>query len=309
MIGAADGVFVVLHHHQRVALGLRAFPGCRAGCGCRADAGRWSARRGCSTRPAGWSRAGPRAGCAAPRRPRAWARRGPASGSRGPPAAGSRGGCAARPAGRARWRLSRAAELDVAEERARAASTGSAVRSRQWSACQSHRQRLAIEPLAVAGGAGLVDLQPLQPGIEHVIFGAGLLARFVPAHGVELEAGAETGGAPAVARVVGEQPRVRFGETRAQDGQARLVENTLRLRVMASSCAAAPWPARRGCRARAPRPCRDRARRRVLRAARLRCPALTLRSATGSSSVCSLKRSRRGQRVGGMNSPSTRRWV
>ena len=58
---------------------------CRAGCGCRADAGRWSARRGCSTRRAGSSRAARRAGCAAPRRPRASAPSGRARGSRARP--------------------------------------------------------------------------------------------------------------------------------------------------------------------------------------------------------------------------------
>ena len=47
--------------------------------GCRAGAGRWSARRARSRRPAGCCRAAPRGGCAAPRRPRASARRGRAS--------------------------------------------------------------------------------------------------------------------------------------------------------------------------------------------------------------------------------------
>ena len=59
----------------RVALVRAAGAACRAACGCRADAGRWSARRGCSTRRAGWSRAGRRAECAAPRRRTASARR------------------------------------------------------------------------------------------------------------------------------------------------------------------------------------------------------------------------------------------
>jgi hypothetical protein len=60
-----------------------AWPARRAGCGCRADAGRWSARRARSRRPAGWSRAARPGGCAAPRRRRASARRGPAPGSPG----------------------------------------------------------------------------------------------------------------------------------------------------------------------------------------------------------------------------------
>ena len=59
-----------------------ASPACRAARGCRAGAGRWWARRGCSTRRAGSSRAAPRGGCAAPRRRRAWARSAPARDSR-----------------------------------------------------------------------------------------------------------------------------------------------------------------------------------------------------------------------------------
>ena len=78
VVGAADRVLVVLHHHQRVALARRACAARSAGSGCRARAGRWWARPARSTRPAGWSRAAPPAGCAAPRRPTASARRGPA---------------------------------------------------------------------------------------------------------------------------------------------------------------------------------------------------------------------------------------
>ena len=90
VVGAADRVLVVLHHHQRVALVARASAARSAGCGCRAGAGRWSARRARSTRPAGCCPAAPPGGCAAPRRRSAWARRGPASGSPGPPPRGTR---------------------------------------------------------------------------------------------------------------------------------------------------------------------------------------------------------------------------
>ena len=72
--------------------------------GCRAGAGRWSARRGCSTRRAGWSRAARRGGCAAPRRRRASAPSGRAQVAEADLARGSRGGPRARRAGRARSR-------------------------------------------------------------------------------------------------------------------------------------------------------------------------------------------------------------
>ena len=63
--------------------------------------------------------------------------------------------------------------------------------------------------------AGLVDLQPLDPGIEHVVLGAGARALLLPLDVVDLQAGAVAGGAPAVLRVVGKQPRVELGEAAA----------------------------------------------------------------------------------------------
>ena len=87
---------------------------------CRADAARSTARRGCRARPRGSSRSGSRAGCAAPRRPRASRSCGRASGSRGRPATqeaeprrGSPSGAAARS------RAPAPAELERREERAR----------------------------------------------------------------------------------------------------------------------------------------------------------------------------------------------
>ena len=68
VVGAADRVFVVLHHDQRVALVAQACAARRAASGCRAGAGRWSARRARSRRPAGCCRAARPGGCAAPRR-------------------------------------------------------------------------------------------------------------------------------------------------------------------------------------------------------------------------------------------------
>ena len=65
--------------------------------GCRAGAGRWSARRARSRRPAGSSRVARRAGCAALRRPTASAPRGRAPGSPSRRARGIRGGVEFRP--------------------------------------------------------------------------------------------------------------------------------------------------------------------------------------------------------------------
>ena len=89
VVGAPDRVLVVLDHEQRIALRREPRRAYRAGCGCRADAGRWSARRGCSTRPADSSPAAPRAGCAAPRRPTASAPSGRARDSRARPLRGT----------------------------------------------------------------------------------------------------------------------------------------------------------------------------------------------------------------------------
>ena len=84
-----DRRLVVLDDDHRVACVAAARAACRAAWRCRAGAGRWSARRGCSRRRAGSSRAAPPAGCAAPRRRRACRRAGRASGSRARPARGS----------------------------------------------------------------------------------------------------------------------------------------------------------------------------------------------------------------------------
>src|SRR5207253_1757547 len=76
----------------------------------------------------------------------------------------------------------------------------------------AHRESLAVEAPALAGGAGLVHLQPFDPRVEHVVLGTALLALLVPFHAVELEARAVALWAPAVLGVEGEKPRVELGE-------------------------------------------------------------------------------------------------
>ena len=70
VIGAADGVLVVLDHDQGIALGAQPVQGIEQASRCRADADRWSARPARSTRPADWTPAAPPAECAALRRPK-----------------------------------------------------------------------------------------------------------------------------------------------------------------------------------------------------------------------------------------------
>src|SRR5258706_4256453 len=77
-------------------------------------------------------------------------------------------------------------------------------------ALPQHGERLGIEPLALARLAGLVDLEPLDPRVEHVVLGAGLRALLVPLHCLDREAGAVAGGAPAVLRAVGEKARIEL---------------------------------------------------------------------------------------------------
>src|SRR5258708_38588707 len=78
-----------------------------------------------------------------------------------------------------------------------------------------HRERLGVESPSLALRAGLVDLKPLDPGIEHVVLGAGARALLFPLDIVDLQAGAVAGRTPAVLRGVGKQPRVEFGEAAA----------------------------------------------------------------------------------------------
>ena len=157
VVGAADGVLVVLDHHQRVAVRGELGRARRAGSRCRADAARWWAHRARSTRPAGSSRAARRGGCAAPRRPRASARRDRAAGSRGRRARGTSAARGSPPAGRARSGA-RARRVAAARRTARccspAAPASAAIeRSRKrtlsaiglrrcpWQARQAHRRR------------------------------------------------------------------------------------------------------------------------------------------------------------------------
>ncbi len=226
VLGAADGVLVVLDHHQRVAFGLELGQRVEQDAivaRVQADGGlvedvAHAAQVGAELRgepdalrlAAGQRRRG------AVQREIATARR----------PAGRTGARSARRECRARSRLRGPAVADRGRS-ARPRPTGSAVRSaieRSWKRTCS---AVGIQALAFARGAGLVDLQPLQPGIEHVVLGAGLLALLVPA-----DAGRASG---RCRNSVSHQPCLELkensrgsssGKLVPQDGQARLVENT-----------------------------------------------------------------------------------
>ncbi len=76
-------------------------------------------------------------------------------------------------------------------------------------------QRRRIQPLALARGASLIHLEPFQPGVEDMVLGPGPLAFLIPADVAELQSGPEAGLAPPVLGVEGEQPRVELGEAGA----------------------------------------------------------------------------------------------
>ncbi len=80
-------------------------------------------------------------------------------------------------------------------------------------AAPQHRERLAIEPLAPAIGARLIDLQPFDPRVQHIVLGTGARTFLVPAHFFDLQSGAIAGGAPTVPGVVGKQARIEFRKT------------------------------------------------------------------------------------------------
>src|SRR6185437_7374283 len=102
---------------------------------------------------------------------------------------------------------------------------------------EAHRERLLVEPLAVACPARLVELQPFDPRVEHVVLGAGLRALLVPVHRLDLEAGAVAARAPAVLRVVREEARVELREAAAA-GRARALHRVdLRLGLAPAAAA------------------------------------------------------------------------
>src|SRR5205807_5713333 len=92
-----------------------------------------------------------------------------------------------------------------------------------------HRERLGIESPPLALRAGLVELQPLDPGIEHVVLGAGARALLFPLYIVDLQAGAVAGGTPAVLGVVRKQPRVELGEAASAQAAGALGRENLDL--------------------------------------------------------------------------------
>src|SRR5262245_5905314 len=70
-------------------------------------------------------------------------------------------------------------------------------------AAPAHSERLAVQALAGALRAGLFELEPLDPGIEHVVLGAGARALVGPLHVLDRDPCAVAGGAPAVLGVIG----------------------------------------------------------------------------------------------------------
>ncbi len=79
----------------------------------------------------------------------------------------------------------------------------------------AHGERLRVEPGAAARRAGLVHLQPFDPGVEHVVLRAGARPFFAPVDVLQLQPGAVARRAPPVLRVVREEPRIRLGEAAA----------------------------------------------------------------------------------------------
>ena len=248
VVGAADRVLVVLDHDQRVALVAELLQRVEQDAGCRAGAGRWSARRARSTRPAGSSRAAPRAGCAAPRRPTASAPRGRAPGSPGRPRSRKRE--PRRRSRRARSRAisaSRPFSVELVEERcavvdrqrrelgdraARGSARASATGFSRW---PSQAAQASPRPRTTRSTRSPRRVCSRRRSRRS--------ARPVPkqaSHQPCLELNENSRGSSS-------------GKLRPQDGQARLVENTWHPRADLRAAAST-------ARARAPRPCRCRAR-------------------------------------------------
>ena len=268
----------------------------RAGSRCRADAGRSSARPGCSTRRAGSSRAARRAGCAALRRPTASAPSDRAPDSRGRPA--RRNSRRARSSASRSRAISLLARLRASASQKNFASVFDRLRGRSRRSMFRSRKRTpsasGLRRLPFARGAGLVDLEPLDPRVEHVVFGAGLLrSSSQPTSSIAGRCRSTLAHQPCFE--LNENRRgSSSGKLRPHEGHARLVENTVHLVGFGPSTCTTPLP-NSSARASASRSCVSRSSRRP----RAR--------ATGSSIVCSLKRSRRGHGRVGSSSPSTRR--
>ena len=218
---AAYRLLVVLHHDQRVALRFQLLQRGEQDAVVARDGGRWWARRGCRTRRAGWSRAAPRAGCAAPRRPRAWAPR-------------DRARDRTRPTSRRKARrLASSATMSRAISASRPSSRSSLknfsmadtdIRDRSAIECSRNRTASAvrIQSIPVARSAG--NRLPFVPVVP-----PDLLAALLLVEAGHREPGAVAARAPAVPRVVGEEPRVELGKARAARG-ARALHREHRLR-------------------------------------------------------------------------------
>src|SRR5688572_16128659 len=76
----------------------------------------------------------------------------------------------------------------------------------------AHGERLAVEALSLALRTVLFELEPLDPRVEHVVFGAGARALVGPFHLVDGEAGAVARRAPAMLGVVRKQARIELRE-------------------------------------------------------------------------------------------------
>src|SRR5438034_613642 len=218
--GAPDGVLVVLDYDERVALGLQLFKGVEQDpvvARMQADGGFvQDIAHAAQVRSELWGEADALRLAAGERRRRAVERRvGEAHLGEERKARPQLGDDVARDLGFA------AGELQAAEHRFEP-SHGQRGELGDRALLVAHRERLAVEALAVASRAGLVDLQPFDPGVEHVVLGAGVRALLVPFHAVELEAGAVALGAPAMLGVEGEKPRIELGEAAPAGGAGAL---------------------------------------------------------------------------------------
>src|SRR5262249_59668393 len=72
-------------------------------------------------------------------------------------------------------------------------------------AAPAHRERLAVQPLSGALRARLLELEPFDPRVEHVVLGAGARALVGPLHVLDREARPAAGAAPAGLGAVREQ--------------------------------------------------------------------------------------------------------
>ena len=188
---------------------------------------------------------------------------------------------------------SRPLQLELREEALAPRSTGKRGQLGDRAAREAHGERFAVEPLALARRADLVSpSQPFDPPRSSPVCSSSKPS--------QLQAGAVARRAPAVLRVEREQARVELGEAAAARRARALGREDRRSSRRARRSVPPPAsrePARATCTTPLPS---SSARASASRNARS-FAGVDRTSATGSSIVCSLKRSSRGQRAVGRN--------